>query len=181
MKAYRLFNWQTQPRLVDVPQPTAGPNQVLFKVGGNGLCHSDVHAVDDLCCAPPHLDIELPMTLGHEVAGWVEALGQGVRGFEIGQPCVLTIVGCGQCDLCAQGWNNHCRGRIKQVGMGLDGGLSEYVVAAAGALVPLRSLAPWQAAPQRNHRSCRVRARRTLTGQRTGHLLASPYPSRKCT
>ncbi|MGF6754830.1 alcohol dehydrogenase catalytic domain-containing protein [Paraburkholderia sp. GAS42] len=147
MKAYQMFNWQTQPRLADVAQPTAGPNQVLVKVGGNGLCHSDLHAVDDLTCCPPHLDIELPITLGHEVAGWVEALGPGVRGPDIGQPCAITIAGCGQCTLCAQGWNNYCRRRGKQVGMGLDGGLSEYVVAPIGAIVPLRSLAPWQAAP----------------------------------
>ncbi|MFM0176251.1 alcohol dehydrogenase catalytic domain-containing protein [Paraburkholderia sediminicola] len=147
MKSYQLFNWKTKPRLVDVPQPTAGPNQVLVKVGGNGLCHSDLHAVDDLCCSPLHLDIELPMTLGHEVAGWVEAPGPGVRGLEIGLPCAITAVGCGQCVLCAQGWNNYCRSRAKQVGMGLDGGLSEYVVAPVGAIVPLHSLAPWQAAP----------------------------------
>jgi propanol-preferring alcohol dehydrogenase len=147
MKSYQLFNWQTRPRLVDVPQPTAGPNQVLVRVGGNGLCHSDLHAVDDLTCCPPHLDIELPLALGHEVAGWVEALGPGVQGLDIGQPCAITIAGCGQCVLCAQGWNNYCRSRGKQVGMGLGGGLSEYVVAPVSAIVPLRSLAPWQAAP----------------------------------
>lgn len=147
MKSYRLYNWQTKPRLVDVARPEAGPNQVLVKVGGNGLCHSDLTAVDDLTCCPPHLDIELPMALGHEVAGWVEALGPGVQGFEIGQPCAITIAGCGRCSLCAQGWNNYCRDRGRQVGMGLDGGLAEYVVASASALVSLCSLAPWQAAP----------------------------------
>ncbi|RZL89299.1 MAG: NAD(P)-dependent alcohol dehydrogenase [Variovorax sp.] len=147
MKAYQLFTWKTQPRLVDIPQPEPGPNQVLVKVGGNGLCHSDLHAVDDMTCSPPHLDIELPMVLGHEVAGWIEALGPGVRDLAVGQPCVITIAGCGQCEFCAQGWNNYCRNRGRQVGMGLDGGLSEYVAAPAGAIVPLRSLAPWKAAP----------------------------------
>jgi propanol-preferring alcohol dehydrogenase len=147
MKAYQLLAWKTTPRLVDIPQPEPGPHQVLVKVGGNGLCHSDLEAVDVMTGSPPNLQIELPMVLGHEVAGWVEALGPAVRGLDIGQPCVITLVGCGQCDFCAQGWNNYCCHRGKQVGMGLDGGLAEYVLVPVGAIVPLRTLVPWKAAP----------------------------------
>jgi propanol-preferring alcohol dehydrogenase len=147
VKASQLSAWKTQPQLVDLPQPEPGPNQVLIKVGGNGLCQSDVHAADHMTCSPPHLDVVLPMVLGHEPAGWVEALGPGVRDLEVGQPCVITIAGCNQCEFCAQGWNNYCRNLSNQVGMGLDGGLAEYLVAPAGAIVPLRSLAPWEAAP----------------------------------
>jgi propanol-preferring alcohol dehydrogenase len=147
MKAYQLFAWKTQPHLVDIPQPEPGPNQVLVKVGGNGLCHSDLDAVDVMTGSPPHLKVELPMVLGHEVGGWIEALGKGVQGLEVGQPCVITIIGCGQCEFCAQGWNNYCSNLGKQVGMGLDGGLAEYVLVPVGAIVPLRKLEPWQAAP----------------------------------
>ncbi len=43
MKAYQLLAWKAPPRLVDIPQPEPGTNQVLVKVGGNGLCHSDLH------------------------------------------------------------------------------------------------------------------------------------------
>ena len=64
MQAYQLYKWRTHPRLVDIPQPEPGANEVLVKVGGNGLCHSDLHAVDDMAGSPPHLNIELPMVLG---------------------------------------------------------------------------------------------------------------------
>jgi alcohol dehydrogenase, propanol-preferring len=54
MKACQLFAWKSKPRLVDIPQPSPGPDEVLVKVGGNGLCHSDLHAVDELTGSPPH-------------------------------------------------------------------------------------------------------------------------------
>jgi len=85
----------------------ARPESVAVKVGGNGLGHSDLHAVDDMTASPPHLNIELAMVLGHEVAGWIDALGPGVRGLDVAQPCVITIAGCGRCEFCAQGWNHY--------------------------------------------------------------------------
>lgn len=147
MKAYRLTKWGAGTgELLDVARPEPGPRQVLLKVAGNGLCASDLHAMD--AEAPPaHLDVELPLTLGHEVAGWIEALGPGVDGFEIGQPCLVTIGGCERCHMCAQGWNNYCLSMGKQIGMGMDGGLAEYAVARANSLVPLRNVEPWKAAP----------------------------------
>ena len=68
MIAYRLLNAQTQPEFQEVPEPHAAPGQVLVKVGGSGLCHTDFTVIsrdqaywkDD----PP------PFTLGHEIAGW---------------------------------------------------------------------------------------------------------------
>ena len=148
MKAYRLTKWGADGTLTDVPTPEPGPGQVLLKVAGNGLCHSDLHAMETLKEAPPHLDIELPITMGHEVAGWVEALGPGVTGLETGQPCLLTIAACGRCARCAEGWNNYCSNLGPQVGMGLDGGLAEYVAAPVGAGVPIRSEAElWTLAP----------------------------------
>ena len=147
MKAYQLLNWKANGELRDVPVPEPGPGQVLIKIAGNGLCQSDLHAMDDWTGPPPHLDIELPITLGHEVAGWVEKAGPGVSGLEPGLPCLLTIAGCNRCHMCAQGWNNYCAFRGPQVGMGLDGGLAEYAVAPVDAIVPLNTLEPWQAAP----------------------------------
>jgi len=147
MKAYRLIKWKSDGELVDVPIPEPGVGHVLLKVGGNGICQSDLHAMDIWEDCPPHLDIQLPMTMGHEVAGWIEACGPGVVGFDIGLPCLVTISGCGQCRHCAQGWNNYCLKKGKQVGFGLDGGLAEFTVVPASGIVPLRSLEPWQAAP----------------------------------
>jgi len=120
---------------------------VLLKVAGNGLCQSDLHAMYEMEASPPHLDVRLPMTLGHEIGGWIEALGPGVAGFDVGQPCLVTVAGCGQCRFCAEGWNNYCQNLPLQPGMGLDGGLADYVIVPVAGLVPIQSLEPWRAAP----------------------------------
>jgi propanol-preferring alcohol dehydrogenase len=147
MKAYRLMQWKTPARLVDVPIPAPGPGQVLIKVGGNGICQSDLHFMHDWEAPPPHLDIRLPMTVGHEIGGWIEACGPGVTGLETGLPCLVTLAGCGHCEYCAAGWNNYCPNKLKVPGMGMDGGLAEYTVAPAASIVPLEAIEPWRAAP----------------------------------
>jgi len=147
MRAYQLTQWGRAGQLTEVPRPEPGPGQVLLKVAGNGICQSDLHGMYEWTSSPPHLKIELPLTLGHEVAGWVEVCGPGVKGLEPGLPSLLTIAGCGHCRYCAEGWNNYCLHKGKQIGMGLDGGLAEYIVAPAAAIVPFRTLEPWKAAP----------------------------------
>lgn len=146
MKAYRLFEWGKPPRLVDVPLPEPGPGEVRIKVAGNGICQSDLHVIHEWKACPSHYNIELPWTLGHEVGGWIDKAGSGVRGFEAGQPVLVTLVGCGHCRYCAAGWNNYCLNKGPQVGIGLDGGLAEYTIAPAAALVPI-SMDPVEAAP----------------------------------
>ena len=82
MKAYQLVEWQQPPELRDVPVPDPGPGEVLLKVGGSGACHSDLHLME---WPQGTFDFELPFTIGHENAGWVEALGPGVKGLELGE------------------------------------------------------------------------------------------------
>jgi propanol-preferring alcohol dehydrogenase len=91
----------------------------------------------------------VPVTLGHENAGWVEALGAGVSGFGRGDAvAVYGIVGCGTCVACLAGRDNQCR-RVGPGGIGLthDGGMAEYVVVPARQLVPIGDLDVAQAAP----------------------------------
>jgi len=147
LQAYRLFDWGTPARLVDIPVPEPGSGEVRVKVAGNGICQSDIHLLDEWNAAPPHLDIRLPMTIGHEIGGWIDSCGSGVRNFVKGQPCVVTIAGCGVCAYCAEGWNNYCGNLGRQPGMGLDGGLAEYVIVPAAGIVTLDSLEPRSAAP----------------------------------
>src|SRR5262249_56682370 len=82
MLAYQLVEWQQPPELRDVPVPEPGPGEVLVKVGGAGACHSDLHVME---WPPGFLPYELPFTLGHENAGWVEAVGPGVKGWAPGE------------------------------------------------------------------------------------------------
>ena len=81
MKAYQLVEWQQAPELRDVEVPVPGPGEVLVKVGGAGACHSDLHVME---WAPGFLPYELPFTLGHENAGWVEAAFAGALHLRLG-------------------------------------------------------------------------------------------------
>lgn len=147
MRAFRLRAWGDGGALCEVPVPEPGPGEVRLRVGGNGMCHSDLHALDGLKGPPPHLDIDLPITLGHEIAGWVDALGPGVTGWAPGQGCAVTFPSCGRCRRCAEGWNNYCAELRRIYGGGYDGGLAEYVVVRQDCLVDIGDLEPWQAAP----------------------------------
>lgn len=147
MRAYRLAEWGRPPEMVELPLPAPGPGEVRLKVAGNGLCQSDLHMIHDWTASPPHIDIRLPQTLGHEIGGWVDVPGPGVSGWEEGQPVLVTLAGCGHCDACLQGWNNYCRAKPRQPGIGMDGGLADYVLAPVDCLVPCEGLDPAEGAP----------------------------------
>ena len=151
MKALQLTGFKQEPELRDVPEPDPGPGQVVVRIGGAGACHSDLHLIHDF--EPGMVPYEVPFTLGHENAGWVEAVGAGVTGFEVGQPvAVYGPWGCGSCYRCQQGQENACL-RQREIGaagggLGLDGGMAPLLlVPSARLLVPLRDLDPVQAAP----------------------------------
>ena len=93
------------------PQPEPGPGQVLVRVGAAGICHSDLHVIHEFDAGV--FNAELPFTLGHETAGWVEALGTGATGVEVGEAvAVYGPLGCGTCARCQTGDENICdRGR----------------------------------------------------------------------
>ena len=92
-------------------------------MSGRPACHSDLHIID----AQDALGMPIPLTLGHEIAGWIEACGPGVNGFERGEAvAVYGIVGCGRCVACLAGNDNECR-NVAPGGIGLsrDGGMAE--------------------------------------------------------
>jgi alcohol dehydrogenase, propanol-preferring len=144
MQAFQLTQpHKTELRSIRQPEPLAG--EVLVRVGAAGVCHSDLHIIE----APDALGMPIPLTLGHENAGWVEALGAGVSGFERGESvAIYGVVGCGRCIACVAGQDNACR-NIAPGGIGLsrDGGMAEYVTVPARQLVPIQDLDVVQAAP----------------------------------
>lgn len=150
MRAYQLVRWQEPPELREVPIPEPGPGEVLIKVGGAGACHSDLHLME---WPEGTLSVEPPFTLGHENAGWVEALGAGVDGLEIGEPVlVYGPWGCGRCAACRRSAENYCERAAEQPGMGgglgRDGGMADYMlVPSARLLLGLGELDPREAAP----------------------------------
>jgi propanol-preferring alcohol dehydrogenase len=150
MKAVQLVRWQAEPELREVEEPEPGPGQVLVRVEGAGLCHSDLHVME---FPEGVLPWRLPFTLGHENAGSVAALGPGVTGFAVGDPVlVYGPWGCGTCRQCLRGAENLCSRLVdlsgRGCGLGFDGGLAEYVVVPSPRLlVPIDGLEPSRAAP----------------------------------
>jgi alcohol dehydrogenase, propanol-preferring len=152
MQAYQMVAWKTAPRYREVPRPEPGAGQVLVRIGAAGLCHSDLTAIDEVD-GDVWPNTALPFTLGHEAAGWVEALGPGATTFEIGEAvAVYAPIGCGTCAQCRIGDENICERRAEMPGfgrgLGVDGGMAQYmVVDSTRQLAPLGDLDPVLAAP----------------------------------
>ena len=140
MKALQLIDWKTDPELVEVPKPTPGPGEVVVKIGGAGACHSDLHLMHDF--EPGMMPWKLPFTLGHENAGWVDSVGYGVTTVSKGDAVVVYGAwGCGKCSRCRQGFENYCENQAEAPvvngggGLGLDGGMAEYLLVPAERLL----------------------------------------------
>jgi propanol-preferring alcohol dehydrogenase len=145
MKAARLHAYGERLVIDDVPTPRPDKGQVLVKVEGAGFCHSDVHVIDGEIRVLPRM----PLTLGHENAGRVAAVGAGVQTIKDGDPvAVYGGWGCGVCDPCVTGHEQLCE---KPQWAGLsdhDGGYAEYLlVPQERYLVKLHRMKPEEAAP----------------------------------
>jgi alcohol dehydrogenase, propanol-preferring len=145
MRAARLHAYGKPLVLDEISAPTPGAGEVLVKIEGAGFCHSDLHLIDGEIKVLPRL----PLTLGHENAGIVSAVGAGVEGVREGDAvAVFGGWGCGRCDYCVSGRDQLC---IAPEWAGLskrDGGYAEYLlVPHQKYCIKLGKLAPRQAAP----------------------------------
>lgn len=125
MRAARLHQPGAALRIETIPVPEPGPGQLLVQVAACGLCGTDIHlAVDgDIPVA------RTPITLGHEAAGTVVALGDGVSAFRTGQRVALFPSAiCGKCRFCRSGRESLCEA-TQAYGMSDDGALAHYIVA----------------------------------------------------
>jgi D-arabinose 1-dehydrogenase-like Zn-dependent alcohol dehydrogenase len=116
--------------LVERPIPEAGPGEVRVKVQACGVCHSDSMAVDG------HLPgVTFPVVPGHEVAGVIDAVGEGVPGWSVGQRVGVGWFGgnCTYCEPCRRGDLIGCQ-NMPIPGVTMDGGYAEYLVCSARAL-----------------------------------------------
>jgi D-arabinose 1-dehydrogenase-like Zn-dependent alcohol dehydrogenase len=127
----------------EVPDLQPGTNQVLIKIHASGICYADVHITKG------GLGVKFPHTIGHEPAGEIVALGEGVTtrkvGDRVGVPWVQST--CGRCEWCQRGKLFFCSDQIG-TGINIAGSHAEYMVAYAAAtqLLPY-SLSYDQAAP----------------------------------
>ncbi|MFE7797853.1 NAD(P)-dependent alcohol dehydrogenase [Nocardia sp. NPDC057440] len=147
MRALQL----TDPGVLElrkVPVPEIGPTDLLLRVGAAGICHSDLHVL--------HIPFKMrdePLTLGHEIAGTIEAVGSAVGGRSAGERGIVYLCwSCGVCRECVSGNENVClaAGRTAMPpcpGLGPDGGMAEYIRIPAASFVPIGDLDFLQAAP----------------------------------
>ena len=150
MRAYRLTSWLSPAELVVVPVPEPGMGQVRVRVAGCGLCHSDFSMGQMPADMAAALGWAAPFTLGHETAGWVDAVGRGVVGWVEGDPVALASpASCGVCRWCRRGLENACPDGLVGRGYGRDGGLADYVLVdhPERVLFPLGTLDPAVAGP----------------------------------
>ncbi len=142
MRALQYRTHGGRPELVEVDKPAPGPGQVLLNVTAAGACHSD-----EFIMAAPEGTYQLPLTLGHEGAGVVEALGPGVSGVSVGDSVlVYGPWGCGRCYFCAQGKENDCQNGVVYPGISRPGAMADHMlVDDARSLVRLGDLDPGEA------------------------------------
>ncbi|AHY47749.1 Threonine dehydrogenase and related Zn-dependent dehydrogenase [Rubrobacter radiotolerans] len=114
----------------EVGTPEAGPGEVLVKVGANTLCGTDLRILRGEKTA----GIKPPAIIGHEVAGHIVEVGDGVRGFEAGAQVTITpMIPCGRCFYCRRDMENVCE-NVRAVGYEIPGGLGEYMKVPAEAI-----------------------------------------------
>lgn len=132
MRALQLVAQGAPLELRDVPEPQPGPDDVVVRVAGCGVCHTDIGFWRD-GVATRH---PLPLTLGHEVAGTVVEAGAATRHLVGRDVIVPSVIPCGACDLCAAGRGNVCRRQLMP-GNDVDGGFAELMVVPARGLCPV--------------------------------------------
>lgn len=145
MRALQYTAIGRPPEVREVPTPTPGPGEVLLRVTAAGACHSDEFVMG----LPAEAYVYgLPLTLGHEGAGIVAALGAGADGVKEGDAvAVYGAWGCGNCRACAMGAENYCENAaamgIVPPGLGAPGAMADYMlVRSPRLLVPLGDLDP---------------------------------------
>lgn len=139
MRSYAVFEWGEPLRLLDGPTPEPAGTEVLVRVTAAGVCHSDLHIHEG------HYDLgegkflrmeerglERPLTMGHETAGIVEAMGPDATDVKIGQQiAVYPWIGCGHCDVCDLGEEQNCP-NPRTLGIYSAGGYSTHLMVPEG-------------------------------------------------
>lgn len=141
MKAVRLHRYREQPVIEEVAEPEiTGPHDVIVRVGGAGLCRTDLHIIEGQLAEK---NGPLPFILGHENAGRVEQVGSAVSTVAVGDTVILhPVTSCGFCRACRAGQDAHCI-NSGFPGVAGDGGMAELCKTTARAVIKLEaSLAP---------------------------------------
>ena len=154
----------------DVPDPKIErASDVIVRIGGAGVCRTDLHIVEGIWRGK--VEVALPYIMGHENAGWVEAIGSGVESVKVGDAVIChPLVTSGHCLACRRGDDMHAADS-KFPGINADGGYAEYLLTGERSLIKLpQSLAPKDVAPYTDagltaYRAAKKASRHLLPGQ----------------
>ena len=134
MKAVVIKEQNGEVAVEERERPSPGPGQVLIRVHACGVCHSDLAVLQG---AFPF--VEFPLVPGHEVAGVVEEVGEGVAwpetGARVGMPWLYSS--CGHCEQCVRGDEVLCQVAPQITGVTQDGGYAEFMLAPASYAAPI--------------------------------------------
>jgi NAD+-dependent secondary alcohol dehydrogenase Adh1 len=150
------------PKIVDA-------NDVIVRIGGAGVCRTDLHVVEGIWRSK--VNIELPYIMGHENAGWVEAVGSAVTSVKVGDSVIChPLVTSGHCLACRRGDDMHAQ-ESRFPGINVNGGYAEYLRTGERSLIKLpKSLAPKDVAPYTDagltaYRAAKKASRHLLPGE----------------
>jgi NAD+-dependent secondary alcohol dehydrogenase Adh1 len=137
MRGALLSEYHQPLELVERPDPEpVAPGDVVVRVGGAGVCATDLHAQEGLM---EPAGLKPPIVLGHENAGWVQEVGAGVTTAAPGDAVlVYPAYSCGLCVACRRGIDMHCE-RHQFTGLTRDGGFADFVLVDERQLIKLPS------------------------------------------
>ncbi|HJZ46975.1 MAG TPA: zinc-binding dehydrogenase [Roseiflexaceae bacterium] len=139
MKAVQMVGVGQPLQLREIPLPAVGERDILVRVRAAGICHSDAHYRAGRSPVRP-----LPMTLGHEIAGVVEQVGQQVTSVKVGdRVCLHYNVTCGDCYYCSTGNEQFCP-NVLMLGHYTSGGYAEYIAVPARNAIALPEEIPFE-------------------------------------
>ncbi len=131
MRAVRIHE-DLSLRVDEIDDPKAGPGEVVVRIHAAGVCGTDLHILDGMIKPDAY-----PMTLGHEAAGVLDHVGEGVS-LEAGTAvAIYNKIFCGRCEQCLRGRTNICDNEPEQLGFNRDGGDAEYAIVPEQNVVPV--------------------------------------------
>jgi propanol-preferring alcohol dehydrogenase len=116
----------------DIDDPKPGPGDVVVRVRAAGVCGTDVHILDGMIKPETY-----PMTLGHEAAGVVDSVGEGVSLTSGTAVAIYNKIFCGRCEQCLKGRTNICDNEPEQLGFNRDGGDADFAIVPEQNAVPV--------------------------------------------
>jgi NAD+-dependent secondary alcohol dehydrogenase Adh1 len=157
-------------RYEDVADPKiTKANDVIVRIGGAGVCRTDLHVIEGIW--RDKVNIKLPYIMGHENAGWVEAVGTGVTSVKVGDPVIChPLVTSGHCLACRRGNDMHAE-ESSFPGINANGGYAQYLLSGERTLIKLpKTLAPKDVAPYTDagltaYRAAKKASRHLLPGE----------------